>query len=263
MSDLTTMNDKQTIDFLVNQVKELRKERADLLRQLNEREKPAANQDRFPLEEVSSITAGIVHDMRNGLGIIRNTAGFLQGDLGEEHESDLLKIMRSLDYCDLVLRNLSALGGKDMLQPHWVDLEATARDVFFMLENKLVDVVLNIDVESNLPKIMADEGQIKQIFMNLIKNAGEAMPDGGMLTFRAYRDGEMVQVEISDTGHGIAPENQARLFKQFFTTKERGYGLGLFIVYSIMVRHGGTIDVNSEVGKGTTFTLRLPVEAKE
>ena len=263
MSDLTAMNDKQTIDFLVNQVKELRKERADLLRQLNTRERPAAAQDKFPLEEVSSVTAGIVHDMRNGLGIIRNTAGFLQGGLGEEHETDLLKIMRSLDYCDLVLRNLSALGGQDLLQPHWVDLEATARDVFFILENKLVDVILNIDVESNLPKIMADEGQLKQIFMNLIKNAGEAMPDGGMLTFHAHRNGEMVQVEISDTGQGITPENQERLFKQFFTTKERGYGLGLFIVHSIVVRHGGTIEVKSEVGKGTTFTLRLPIEAKE
>ena len=256
---------QKDIDFLVNQVKQLRKERADLLRRLHERESQSTNapSQQFPLAEWSRLTDGIVHDMRSGLGIIRNTIGFMREDLeGGAHDSDVHKIDRSLDFCELVLRNLSALGGQDIFQPRWVNLEVIVREVYFMLERKLVSVELIVDTDSSLPEIMADEGQMKQVFMNLIKNAGEAMPDGGTLTFRMEREGEMLRTELSDTGCGISPENQARLFNEFFTTKERGYGLGLYIVHSIVKRHGGTIAVEGELGKGTTFILRLPIEPK-
>ena len=261
MGDLAAM--QEDLEFLVDQVKQLRKERAELLRRLSECEdrSTTASTDHVPLAELSRLTDGIVHDMRSGLGVIRNTIGFLADDLQDGvHQSDLLKISRSLDFCELVLRNLSALGGQAIFQPTWVNLEEIAREVYFMLERKLVDVEMVVDAGPNAPEILADEGQMKQVFMNLIKNAGEAMPDGGTLTVRTRREGPMLRIDVSDTGCGISPENQARLFREFFTTKERGYGLGLHIVNTIVERHGGTIQVKSEIGKGTTFTLHLPIE---
>jgi signal transduction histidine kinase len=256
---------EKDIELLVRDVKQLRKQRADLLRRLSEceeRSKPAAS-GQFPLAELSRLTDGIVHDMRSGLGVIRNTIGFLEDDLAESaHQSDLLKITRSLDFCELVLRNLSALGGQDIFQPKSVNLEKVVREVYFMLERKLVDVDLVVDADPDVPEILADEGQMRQVFMNLIKNAGEATPDGGTLNVRTRREGPMLRVEVADTGCGISPENQARLFHEFFTTKDRGYGLGLHIVDTIVKRHGGTIEVESTVGEGTTFTLRLPIEAE-
>jgi signal transduction histidine kinase len=255
-------DDQEDIDFLVNKIKQMRIERADLLRRLNQAQKQSEN-GQFPLAELSRITDGIVHDMRNGLGIIRNTIGFLNDDLKETpfpHSKDILKISRSLDFCEVVLRNLSALGGQDILRPERVNLESIVREICFMLENKLVDVSLIIETDESEPIILADSGHMKQVFMNLIKNAGEAMPNGGTLTCRFQRKANMMQIEIQDTGHGITEENQKQLFRgDLFTTKDRGYGIGLFVVRTIVERHGGEISVNSKVGKGTTFTLVLPV----
>jgi two-component system CheB/CheR fusion protein len=212
------------------------------------------------LGELGRLTAGIVHDLRSGLGVIRNTVGFLEDDLDEVHQTDLLKIHRSLDFCELVLRNLSALGGEDIFQPRPVNLEAIVRQVYFILERKLVDVDLVVEADPDASEILADEGQMKQVFMNLIKNAGEAMPDGGTLTFRARHEGEMLRIELDDTGCGISPENQERLFHEVFTVKDRGYGLGLHIVNTIIQRHGGSVEVESKVGEGTTFILHLPIK---
>jgi signal transduction histidine kinase len=193
--------------------------------------------DTLPLTQMSRLTGGIVHDMRSGLGVIRNTIGFLFDDLaGSNHQADLLKITRSLDFC--------------------VNLEAIVREIYFILERKLVDIDLALDFEPDMPDIVADEGQMKQVFMNLINNAGEAMPDGGALTVRARREGDLL------TGCGISPENQRRLFHEFFTTKDQGYGLGLHIVSTIVKRHGGTITVESKIGEGTTFILHLPIEVE-
>lgn len=270
---------------LSNQVEELRRERADLHRQLNENEKQLeqlrrerdeltdqlqkarekqatkTSKGQFPLAELSRLTDGIVHDMRNGIGIIRNTLGFLEDDLGDNtHRAELFRISRSLDFCELVLRNLSALGEQDIFQPKWVNVETIVREVYFLLERKLVDVELVMDIDPNAPQILADEGQIRQVFMNLIKNAGEAMPDGGTLTCRTQYEGEKIRIEVSDTGWGISSKNLARLFQKFFTTKKRGYGLGLHIVHTIIKRHKGTIAVKSKLGVGTTFTLYLPIK---
>jgi signal transduction histidine kinase len=256
---------REDIELLVNEVKKLRKERSDLLRRLTqtqEQSSPISN-NQFPLAEFSRITDGIVHDMRNGMGIIRNTVGFMSDDLANTpHEKDIRKISRSLDFCEVVLRNLSALGGQDVLNPQQVNLETVVREIFFMLESKLVDIKLVIDSGGEPAVILADEGHMKQVFMNLIKNAGEAMSDGGTLTCRFRLEGDMMRIEIQDTGHGISEENQQRLFREFFTTKERGYGLGLFIVHTIVQRHGGEISVKSKNGEGTVFTLLMPVEVK-
>lgn len=285
-----SINLEKKVEILSENIKLLKKKNADLRYRLNEeREKQAAASGvlgqfwmwitnllpgekmkkkwlakrKIPLAELSRLTDGIVHDMRNGLGVIRNTIGFLEDDLANSHhESDLRKICHSLDFCELVLRNLSALGGQDVFEPKWVNLEVIVREIFFLLERKLVEVELVVESNPDASQILADEGQMKQVFMNLIKNAGEAMHDGGTLTVRIRRNGEMARIEVSDTGSGILPENQAQLFQEFFTTKDRGYGLGLHIVNTIIKRHGGTIKVQSKVDEGATFILYLPIDVE-
>jgi signal transduction histidine kinase len=261
MNDSTEKENE--INFLVNQVKRLRSERADLWRQLREKEHSSSVSDpeHIPLEELNYLTNGIVHDIRSGLGIIRNTVGFLQDNLtGSNYQVDLFKISQSVDFCELVLHNLSALGGRVPLMPKWIHLESCIREVYLILERKLVEINLITDFDPDGQRIVADEIQMKQLFMNLMKNAGEAMPDGGTLSFRTRREGLFIRIEISDTGCGISAENQKKLFREFFTTKDKGYGLGLHIINSIVKRHGGSLEVQSKLNQGTTFVLRLPVE---
>jgi len=122
-------------------------------------------------------------------------------------------------------------------------------------------VTLVEDLDPSLPLIQADPMQLQQVFMNLMNNAAEAMPDGGHLTLRTRRSptSGYVSVEIQDTGVGIAPQNMSKLFTPFFTTKPigRGTGLGLAIIYGIVKMHQGQMSVQSELGKGTTFVLTL------
>ena len=108
----------------------------------------------------------------------------------------------------------------------------------------------------------ADEGQIQQAIIALATNAIDAMPSGGKLTFRVYKRRQRIFLEIEDTGVGIPSENMTKVFEPFFTTKEvgSGTGLGLAVCYGIVPEHGGSLNVRSTVGIGTTFTISLPVE---
>ena len=256
---------QKEIKGLANQVKQLQEEKADLRRRLGECERrltETSGEWRVANGEWRLIARSIAHDIRSGLGIIRNTVHFLEEDLADQiDQPDLLTIFRSLDFCELVLRNLSALGGQEVSRPRRVDLETVVRKVFYILERKLVDVELEIEPDPDGSQILADEGQMEQVFMNLIQNAGEAMPDGGKLTFRARREGGMLRVEMHDTGRSIWLEDQERPFQELLATKDQGRGWGLHIVHTIVQRHGGAIRVESKGGKGTTFVLHLPIEA--
>jgi two-component system, NtrC family, sensor kinase len=110
-----------------------------------------------------------------------------------------------------------------------------------------------------IPLIIANPDHLKQVFLNLVINAIDAMPQGGDLSIRTIFDQDNVSIEFTDTGIGMPPEIQARLFEPFFTTKTQGSGLGLSISYGIIQEHDGQILVQSEVGKGTTFTITLPI----
>jgi two-component system NtrC family sensor kinase len=115
--------------------------------------------------------------------------------------------------------------------------------------------------EPDLYPVLADQGQLKQAFLNLFLNAQDAMPEGGILTIRTRNLGnKAVRIRISDTGIGIPKEHYSQIFEPFYTTKKAGsgVGLGLSVVYGIIKEHQGTIRVDSIVGQGTTFTIRLP-----
>ena len=124
------------------------------------------------------------------------------------------------------------------------------------LERAGVKIVAELP-EGGLP-ISADEGQLRQVFLNLIRNAREAMAAGGTLTVKATSNGALLDVRVSDTGTGIPPEAREKLFEPFFTTKPGGTGLGLSLSRQIVEAHGGRIDVDSAAGRGTTFLLEFP-----
>ena len=133
-------------------------------------------------------------------------------------------------------------------------------------DEKIKDSGIKVSKEyAALPKIQADIQQLSQVFSNLVLNAVQAMPDGGEIKITASpkrKVGELVEeisIEVTDTGHGITPENQKKLFDPFFTTKHGGTGLGLTIAHSIIDGHKGTIEVKSKIGKGTSFYIALPV----
>jgi len=117
-------------------------------------------------------------------------------------------------------------------------------------------------MEPDLSKAMIDVGQIQQVFINILLNAIEAMPQGGTLTVSSVVEDEMAAVRFTDTGIGIPEENLPKILDPFFTTKEqgRGTGLGLSVSYGIIERHRGKLEVKSRVGKGTTFTVKLPIK---
>ncbi len=115
-----------------------------------------------------------------------------------------------------------------------------------------------------IPAALGNPSELKEVIINIINNAFEAMPDGGCLTARTWGNGDSVFIGISDTGEGMSEDVQKRLFDPFFTTKTPGrIGLGMSVAYGVMTRHGGKIDVKSEVGKGCTITLMFPIAVKK
>jgi two-component system sensor kinase FixL len=119
-------------------------------------------------------------------------------------------------------------------------------------------IQVNLDFPDSLPPILGDEHQLKIVFGNLIRNARDAMSDGGNLTIKARQNGSHIEVSVSDTGMGIAPADLGRIMEPLFSTKSRGIGLGLPIVRAILEKHNGFLDVASELKQGTTMTVRLP-----
>ncbi|MGB3111980.1 MAG: ATP-binding protein, partial [Candidatus Omnitrophota bacterium] len=113
-----------------------------------------------------------------------------------------------------------------------------------------------------LPPVLMDEKQIQEVFMNLLRNAFEAMPDGGDITVTTSREGNSVRTDIKDTGSGIPEEVMKKIFDPFFTTKEKGTGLGLSVCYGILKAHGGDLKYSSEPDEGTTATVLLPIAGK-
>ena len=120
-------------------------------------------------------------------------------------------------------------------------------------------IALHLDLAPELPDVSVDEGKMQQVFLNLINNAFQAMPDGGELTLRTVQEGDELRFIFSDTGNGILPENRKRIFEPLFTTKAKGIGLGLAIVKMLVEAHDGRVTVESSVNQGATFIVHLPV----
>lgn len=231
------------------------------------------------LEAIGGLAAGVAHDFNNLLTIVEGYCELLATRLAGDAEGmrDLDEIRRAGASAAALTRQLLAFSRRQVLSPRIVDLNGILTNTHTMVRRLLEENVrIDFRLADRLPPINVDPGQIEQVLLNLVINARDAMPDGGVLTVqtsevvvdepyaRTHLDvqpGPYVLISISDTGTGMSPEVQSRLFEPFFTTKERGRGtgLGLATVYGIVRQSGGHIWVHSEVGMGATFKIYWPV----
>lgn len=170
--------------------------------------------------------------------------------------------------CGKILHGLLSFSRKGDLKKSGVDLTKIFEDVALLMENrmKIQGIILCLEKPKIMPVIYGDGDQIKQALLNIILNSVEAMPNGGLITLSSdfHPDEKRLTIRIQDTGEGIPQNVQSNIFEPFFTTKEdgKGTGLGLSVVFGIMSQHGGTIEVESSEGEGTTFVITLPIAAE-
>ncbi|CAN5125617.1 hypothetical protein BH09MYX1_BH09MYX1_49200 [soil metagenome] len=219
------------------------------------------------MEAVGQLAGGVAHDFNNLLTVILSYTGMALQDLkpGEALHHEMLEIENAGRRACELTRQLLAFSRKQVLKPRVIDLHAVASGMRSMLTRLLgEDVELTILPSLALGRVLADPGQIEQVIMNLAVNARDAMPTGGKLTIEAANVelelGDHVLLAISDTGIGMDAATRARLFEPFFTTKPvgKGTGLGLATVFGIVKQSGGTVNVYSEPGEGSTFKIYLP-----
>jgi signal transduction histidine kinase len=226
------------------------------------------------LNAIGQLAASVAHEINNPLAGVLVYSKLLIKKLNSdsfdktEAIANLQKIESAVDYCSRIMRGLLDFSrqSEPNLQP--VAMSQVIDQVMLLVghQAEMNKVQVIRDEAPSLPPVMADFGQLQQVLVNLVVNAVQAMPGGGKLTIHSSLDNDgWVQVAVEDTGHGIAPEHMDKLFTPFFTTKEpgKGVGLGLAVSYGIIERHGGKIEVKSEVGKGSTFTVRLPAYTPE
>jgi signal transduction histidine kinase/CheY-like chemotaxis protein len=233
------------------------------------RELRAAQEQLLQSEKLASIgqlAAGVAHEINNPMGVI---LGFAQGILKTLPQDDSLRrplttMEKESLRCKRIVQNLLDFAHYSEPTPHLTNINELLDASCELVEHQisLQNVKLFKDYDPALPSIMADLHQLQQVFINVMLNAYQAMPDGGSLRLTTRTVGSELQVTLADTGSGILPENVQRIFDPFFTTKEvgEGTGLGLSVSYGIIKAHGGDIEVESQVGKGTTFVIKLPID---
>jgi signal transduction histidine kinase len=218
------------------------------------------------LASVGQLTAGIVHDVKNPLAVIKGVAEELHEEIGLDPSTrgKLSSIRDSATRASTIVTDLLKFARQSTPELHRRDMRETVRSALRLTEylTRKGAVEVSTDLPDLPVRVTYDAQQIEQVLINLITNAVQAMPTGGKLHLALAEIEGGVRIDVVDTGHGIRKESLSRIFDPFFTTKPEGEGtgLGLSISFGIVSRHGGRIDVRSEVGVGTTFSVFLPEE---
>lgn len=224
------------------------------------------------LAAVGRLAAGVVHEINNPLATISACAEALESRVDEgafgssidvDDLSEYLGLIRSEAFrCKTITTGLLDFSRVRTGNRHEIDISEVIKSSANLLlhQNRGDNIEFKLEIDEELPLIKADEGLIQQSIIALAANAIDAMPNGGTLTFKSYAEKRRLVIEIKDTGIGIKTEDVSKIFEPFFTTKEvgKGTGLGLSVCYGIITDHGGRLNVRSNVGKGTTFTIYLP-----
>jgi two-component system sensor histidine kinase AtoS len=220
------------------------------------------------LAAMGELTAGVAHEVRNPLGIIRATVQLVEdsGADSERTKAAALIIKQEIDRLDRVIKALLDFGRPSAPTLRPTNIEDVVSDVVLFTRQFAGQSDVHIDTEfaASQPMVRADADQLKQVFVNLVSNAVQAMePTGGTIVVRVWDDDSFVFASVADTGPGIEPDVLERVFDPFYSTRDSGTGLGLTIVHRIIDQHGGRIEVASAPGEGTTFTVALPATPRE
>jgi signal transduction histidine kinase len=249
--------------------RELKMRMMERTKELDEAQERLIRMERLAI--LGQMASRVGHELRNPLAAIKNAAYFLNMVLEEPNPKvkEMLEILEEkVNTCERIISSLLDFGRTK--PPDWrkADINDIVQEALARIsvpEN--VEVVSQLD--EALPIIQADPNQLGQAFGNIILNAIQSMPEGGQLVVKTSEvsenlpQSEWVAISFADTGVGIPEENLGKLFEPLFTTKTKGIGLGLAITRTLVEGHGGTIKVQSEVEKGSTFTVRLPTDRKE
>jgi two-component system, NtrC family, sensor kinase len=249
--------------FLVNKVYV-----ADQRRVMTLHEREDANK----MASLGRLAAGVAHEINNPLAVINEKAGLVKDlftfNVGYARDEKLIKlvdsVLASVERCGTITKRLLNFARHVDVSIQPIDVEEVIRDVLGFLgkEAEYRSIGISVSVDKNIPLFESDRGKLQQIFLNIINNAFAALRDGGRLEIMAAREGrDSISIRFKDNGCGIPEEHLQRVFEPFFSTKTRegGTGLGLSITYGLVQELGGHIDVESEVDKGTTFIITLPL----
>ena len=216
------------------------------------------------LANLGRITAGVAHEVKNPLNSMRIWLENLKASLPDVDGLPLqaVKVLDSeIDRLDSVVKRFLDFTRPPDMHQEEINLKGALEEVLAVEKPELDKASIKLDARlaSNVPAVLVDKLLLKQALINLIVNAIEAMPKGGQLAVSLGRREEMAEIEIRDTGRGIAPEHRQRIFQLFFTTRKGGSGIGLASAFRTIQLHNGSIEFESEVGRGTTFRIDLPL----
>jgi two-component system NtrC family sensor kinase len=244
--------------------KDLR-ERLRIERELREMQQALLQSEK--LAAMGRLTSQIAHELNNPIYGIMNTLELLKTEIPPESkrrrilELSLSETQRLAE----MLRNMLSFSKPEEEKRKPIKINELVEGILLMMERQMRESNIKVETyfDEGIPEVMASTNQVRQVMLNLIKNAKEAMPKGGTLTVRTTREDNKVLIHIQDSGVGIPEEIRDKIFEAFFTTKQKvkGVGLGLSVCYGIIKDHGGEIKVESEVDKGTSFKIHLPISS--
>jgi len=263
--EITTTDELGKLAYTFNKMALSLRERDDKLKEFTRSK--IMESERLAL--IGQLAANVAHELNNPLtGIITYSHLLLEQTKAEDPTKDFLqKIVNQADRCKEIIKGLLDFSRQKKPDITLCDVNSVLMDCISLVENQALfhNIQIQSSLNIDLPRVVIDPSQIERVFMNMIINAAEAIEGNGQLEIvsRFDRDKDCIEIEFTDTGLGIEKENLEKIFDPFFTTKDTGHGLGLAICYGIIKEHKGTILVESEVGKGTTFNIRLPVSLGE
>jgi two-component system NtrC family sensor kinase len=221
------------------------------------------------LSSLGQMAAGIAHEINNPMTGILLYANLIaeNKDFPLTLKDDVDIIIRETERCAAIVKQLLDFSRGTKPEHHWSSLNEIIEKALSLLEQQLLlrNVIIERNFDNNIPEVFVDPWQLEQVFINIVLNAGQAIKDAGSIRIstRITPDKRFALTEVADTGCGISKETLDRIFDPFFTTKEDGgTGLGLSVSYGIIKNHGGDINVTSEVGKGATMSVKLPLSSE-
>jgi two-component system, sporulation sensor kinase E len=232
----------------------------------------AKNRRMENLASLTTLAAGVAHEIKNPLGSIGIHIQLIQRSLNKGGKFDRQEINGYLDIVNEEVERLNRIVVDFLFAVRPMDTKLEESDLnrlvqdliqFMQYELEEADINAQLWLDDSLPKLLLDERFIKQALLNVVKNAMAAMPEGGTLTVETRRREDDVVLRISDTGKGMTEEVLNKIFEPYFTTKEFGSGIGLTLVYKVIKEHNGDIFVDSKEGKGTSFDIHLPLPQRE